>query len=308
MKLSDENRALLEKQQYGIVGEHSACKICSWTKKSLRGEGDCYKSKFYGIRSWLCCQMTPNLACCNACLFCWRDVSNFTNKDWDWKTDFPETIYKGCIEEQKRLLSGFGGLEKVDKEKLDQEPMHFALSLTGEATQYPKLKELIELIHKKGKTTFLVTNGQYPEALKDLEPTQFYVSIDAPNEELLKKIDRSAHQDSWQRLMKTLEILKTKKRSSLRITLIKDLNMVNPEQYAELIKKAEAKFVEVKAYMWVGSSQERLPMDAMPRHEEVVEFAQSIAEEAGYKIIDSQKQSRVVLLMKEDSEDRIMKF
>jgi tRNA wybutosine-synthesizing protein 1 len=310
MKLNPHVKALLEKQQYGIVGEHSACKICSWTKKSLRGEGECYKSKFYGIRSWLCCQMTPNLACCNSCIFCWRDVAVFTNKEWDWKTDSAEKIYKGCIEQQKRLLSGFGGLDITDKEKLKQteEPMHFAISLTGEPTQYPKLKELIDLIHKNGKTTFLVTNGQYPDALEELEPTQMYISVDAPTKELFMQIDKPLYSNAWQRLMKSLTILRKKQRGTLRITLIKGLNMLHPEQYAKLIKKSEAKFVEVKAYMWVGASQERLSIDHMPRHDEVMAFAQKIAKEAGYQVIDLHKQSRVALLMKEDFPERIMKF
>ncbi len=310
MKLTKEAKDLLEKQQYGLIGEHSACKICTWTKKSLRNEGECYKSKFYGIRSWLCCQMTPNLACCNRCVFCWRDVTSYTDKDWSWKTDDPEIIYEGCLKQQKKLLSGFGGYKNINMKKWKEsaEPMHFAISLSGEATQYPKLREFIELVHKKGKTTFLVTNGQYPDALKDLNPTQFYVSITAPNEELYNKIDRPLHKDAWQRLIKTLDILKNKKRATLRITLIKGMNDVYPEKYAELIKKANAKFVEVKAYMWVGSSQNRLKISNMPSHEEVVEFAKQIGKNCGYKIIDEQKPSRVVLLMKKDSKDRIMKF
>jgi len=36
-------RRLLEKQSYEFCGEHSAVKICEWTKKSLRGDGVCYK-------------------------------------------------------------------------------------------------------------------------------------------------------------------------------------------------------------------------------------------------------------------------
>ena len=67
-------------------------------------------------------------------------------------------------------------------------------------------------------------------------------------------------------------------------------------------------FVEVKAYMWVGMSRERLEQTNMPRHEEVKEFAQQIADFANYKLIDEHEPSRVVLLMKEDFEGRVMKF
>ena len=49
--LPEDTKAILEKQHYIIVGEHSAVQICGWTKKSLRDEDFCYKEKFYGIQS-----------------------------------------------------------------------------------------------------------------------------------------------------------------------------------------------------------------------------------------------------------------
>lgn len=45
---------LLKKQQYGVVGRHSAVKVCEWTKKSLVTGNSCYKQKFYGIQSHRC--------------------------------------------------------------------------------------------------------------------------------------------------------------------------------------------------------------------------------------------------------------
>ena len=47
--------------------------------------------------------------------------------------------------------------------------LFFAISLTGEPTLYPKLPELIKEIHSRGKTSFLVTNGQHPEVLQKLK-------------------------------------------------------------------------------------------------------------------------------------------
>jgi tRNA wybutosine-synthesizing protein 1 len=55
-------RDLLEKQQYRIVGNHSAVKICHWTKESIRERGFCYKQQFYGINAHRCLQMTPAVA------------------------------------------------------------------------------------------------------------------------------------------------------------------------------------------------------------------------------------------------------
>jgi len=54
----------MEKQQYRIVGDnkHSAVKVCGWTKKMLKGEGGCYKLKFYGIMSHQCLQMTTSMS------------------------------------------------------------------------------------------------------------------------------------------------------------------------------------------------------------------------------------------------------
>jgi tRNA wybutosine-synthesizing protein 1 len=177
---------------------------------------------------------------------------------------------------------------------------------------YPKLSRLIKLLHSNGKTTFVVSNGLLPEVLEKMEPpTQLYISLDAPTEKLFIKIDRSTVKDAWKKLNKSLDVLKKlkkKTRTALRITLVKGKNMANAKEWAELIKKAEPHFVEVKAYMWVGASRDRLAIENMPMHKEVSDFACKIANHAGYKYIDEQKESRVVLLMKEDSPQRIMKF
>ena len=46
----------------------------------------------------------------------------------------------------------------------------------------------------------------------------------------------------------------------------------------------------------------------MPLHTEVKAFAEEIMKYSEYKIIDEKADSRVVLLMKHDIPDRIMKF
>lgn len=310
--ISPELKTLLERQQYGIAGSHSVVKICTWTKKSLRDEGVCYKQSFYGIRCHRCCQMSPTLACNNSCVFCWRDhLAKLRAAAWKGETDEPKDIIKKCVEQQIKLISGFGGNKKVNLKKFVEakEPVHFAISLTGEPTLYPKLKELIEELHKQGKTTFLVTNGVFPEELEKQKPTQLYVSLDAPNKKLFEKIDKPMLKDSWERLMKTLDMLKKlKTRTVLRITAIKGLNMCNEEEYADIIKNAKPMFVEVKSYMFVGESRKRLKIENMPRHHEIMEFAKKIADLADYEIIDEREESRVALLMKKDRKDRIMKF
>ena len=202
-------KELLKKQHYEIAGknEHSAVQICRWTKKSLRDEGVCYKEKFYGIKSHLCCQMTPSLYCPNQCIHCWRAIEYTTGNKIPGKIDSPLEIIDSCINAQRKLLQGFNidkkskkkQLSKANQKKLreSQEPIQFAISLSGEPTIYPHIGELISELRKRGKTSFLVTNGLYPEKLKELLkkkqlPTQLYISINTPNKELYNKFHRSS--------------------------------------------------------------------------------------------------------------------
>ncbi len=316
VQISAKLKSLLEKQHYEVVGRHSAVEICGWTKKSLLDKGYCYKQKFYGIKSHRCCQMTPSVGFCNQrCIFCWRAIEETVGNKMDRDVDDPNEIIKGCLEAQRRKLSGFGGNPKLNKKKFKeaQDPMHFAISLAGEPTLYPKLPDLIKELHKQGKTTFLVTNGTNPAMLKRLirenaMPTQLYISLDAPNKELYKKIDMPVIKGGWERLQQSLALMKKFKRNVLRITAIKGLNMEHAEQYAALIKKYKPLFVEVKAYMWVGWSRKRLSIENMPLHSDIKRFSKEIAKYSGYKIIDEKKESRVCLLAEKDFKDRKLRF
>jgi tRNA wybutosine-synthesizing protein 1 len=314
-------KQLLEKQHYAVFG-HSGVQICMWTKKSLKNQGKCYKEQFYGIRCHLCCQMTPAIAWCDhSCIFCWRATEHTQGINMDKvKLQEPTEIIKGCVDSQQKLLSGFGGNDLVDikKYKEAQEPMHFAISLSGEPTLYPKLPGLIKELRNQNKTSFLVTNGQHPEMLETLEkedalPTQLYLSLEASNEEMYKRIDIPHLKDGWGRLNKTIKLLskfKDKTRTVLRMTMIKDYNLKQEAipEFAELIKIANPMFVELKAYMFVGFSQKRMVRENMPSFDEVKEFSLKLAKELNYQLVDEKKDSRVVLLMKEDTKDRIMKF
>ncbi len=306
----------LEKQGYRLSGEHSAVKVCLWTKKSLRDEGRCYKQKFYNINSHRCVQMTPTLPNCTLrCQWCWRDIEH-THPKWTGKTDSPKKIIQECIKAHVKYLQGFGGNKKTNKKKYEQaqKPLHFAISLAGEPTMYPKLPGLIKELHKQGISSFLVTNATNPEMLKKLKnnsPTQLYITLPAPNEKIFREMCSPLIKDAWKKILESLRImkeLKNRTRTTIRLTLAKNKNMIHPEEYARLIKIADPTFVEVKAYMHVGYSKKRMDLKDMPRHNEIKEFAEQIARHTGYKIIDEQKPSRVVLLMKKDRKDRKLKF
>ena len=302
-KLSEEQKALFIKQHYGLVGEHSAVKLCGWTKKSLHDEGVCYKEKFYGICCHRCMQCTPVVNWCTQnCEFCWRLGQYKNEKLTGWEN--PKEIVEKMIAAQRKLLTGFpGGKCNVKKWKEAQMPSQVAISLAGEPTIYPKLGELISEFHKRGMTTFLVTNGTLPEKLAKLKPlpTQLYVTVAAPDKETYLKLCKPSIPNGWEKLNKTLQLLpKLKTRKVIRLTLVHGMNLKEPEKYAKLIKRAKVHFVECKAYMAVGFSRARIGMEGMPSHEEIKEFSKKLAKELGWKVIDEQKESRVCLIAKED--------
>tara|TARA_Y100000034_G_C6899699_1_gene415637 strand:- start:931 stop:1917 length:987 start_codon:yes stop_codon:yes gene_type:complete len=325
MKLNNSIIKQLQKEGYRIVGNHSAVKICRWTKKSLRNEGVCYKEKFYGIKSHLCCQMTCTLLNCqNKCIHCWRDLEH-SCADEIKNPDSPKTIIEGCIKEQRKLLEGFKILpetkhktvSKVNMKKWQeaQLPMQFAISLTGEGTLYPKIGELISELRKEGKTSFLVTNGLYPEKINELEkkkqlPTQLYVSVNSPNKEICDKFHRSSEKNAWKKLNETLELiskLKGKTRTIIRLNLVKDLNMEERHinEYTRLIKKASPLFLELKGYMAVGHARKRLGYERMPTDKEMQDFTEKISKETDLKILDKHEFSRVFVLGKNKKDLKI---
>ena len=60
------------------------------------------------------------------------------------------------------------GVPGVKPERLAEgmQARHCALSLVGEPIMYPEINALIKLLHEKGISTFLVTNAQFPDAIR----------------------------------------------------------------------------------------------------------------------------------------------
>jgi len=312
-------KKILEKQGYRLVKDNSAIKICSWTKKSLIDEGSCYKQQFYGIQSHRCAQISCSLFNCqNKCIHCWRNLA-YTEEMDPKQVDNPQDIIKGCIQQQQKLLSGFKGNSKINLEKFKeaQEPTQFAISLTGEPTLYPKIGELVNELRNLGKSTFIVTNGLQPEVLEKMNkeknlPTQLYVSLNSPNQELYNPWHRSKTKNAWQVFNKTLEIFPSlKTRKVIRITLVKGKNnnmkSEHLKDYSNLIKKANPDFIELKGYMSVGFARNREDMgyDTMPTHQEIKKYAKEVAKSMGYKVLDEHEHSRVVLLGKDKDKMKI---
>jgi len=293
----------LEKQGYRLTGNHSSIKVCEWTKKSLRDEAICYKEKFYDTKCHLCVQMTPSVdVCTHRCLWCWRYIDH-TKPKWQGKIDDPKVMVEECIKANAKYLEGFGGSKKTNFKKYKErlKPQQFAISLTGEPCMYPKLPALILELKKKKINSFLVTNGTQPTMLKKLikaQPTQLYITLPAPDKTTYEKVCRPLIKNSWTKILKSLSLMSKFKRNVIRLTLVKDVNMIKPELYAKLIKKYQPRNVELKGYVHVGYSQKRLKKTNMPYHKEIKEFAKIICKQTNYKIIDEKLESKVVLLVR----------
>jgi tRNA wybutosine-synthesizing protein 1 len=299
----------LEKQQYRIVGDNGAVKLCHWMRQKLLFGRPCYKEEFYGISSHRCLQMTPDVNVCNhRCLFCWR-YHGMTGYEGTARLT-PEELLEGCLAEQRLLVSGFKGDVRCAPSLWDEArlPNQVAISLSGEPTLYPELDEFIALCKRRGMTTFLVTNGSVPRALENLNalPTQLYVTVAAPNKEIYERLCVPQFPKAWENLMETLRILPSLgTRTVIRHTLVKDWNLGWEDEYAKLDEIASPSLIEPKGYVFVGDSRTRMTWDNMPSHSSVREFAQRVADRLSLDILAEREDSRVAVVGKKGSKLRI---
>lgn len=126
---------------------------------------------------------------------------------------------------------------------------YFCLTLSlavGEPIMYPEINQLLGLLDAQGISTFVVTNAQFPNMIRDLNPcTQLYVSIDAATRDALKAVDRPLFPDFWERFLASIDSLRQKdlyQRTVFRMTLVKQWNMdmeAECERYANLIQRGQ---------------------------------------------------------------------
>ena len=157
------------------------------------------------------------------------------NRERSFRQSLPnDQAVQGCVREPCRCTGYVSlclGVPGVQQERLTEGliPVHCALSLVGEPIMYPQINTLIDTLHSRAISTFLVTNAQFPAAIRcgvilvvvpthpalprNLLPvTQLYVSVDASTEESLKKIDRPLFKDYWARFIDSLKALSQKVR------------------------------------------------------------------------------------------------
>jgi tRNA wybutosine-synthesizing protein 1 len=299
----------LENQGYHILGQRGAYKACQWQKKSLLHGDVCYKQRFYGIESHRCLQMTPVVdKCTQNCDFCWRVIPSDIDCAWD-QTHVsgddvlsPEELLDATLMANLRSLGGYNpDIEpRVTKRMYEEarDPKHVAISLAGEPTLYPFLSEFIEEIDRRRMTSFLVTNGTRPDVLAEITlPTQLYITLAAPSAEIQKKLLRPSIPKAWDLLNESQELLQSLNcRKVNRLTMVAERNMQDPRGFSRMILKGEPDFVEVKGYMFLGSSRGRLNRSNAPSHREIRAFSEKLAALTGYYLLDEQVESRVTLL------------
>jgi tRNA wybutosine-synthesizing protein 1 len=223
--------------------------------------------------------------------------------------DDPEVIVHSLLEERRKLIVGHYGKNNINQSKLDESlfPEHYAISLSGEPTMYPKLPQLIKYLYrlKATKSIFLVTNGQEPEMLYRLAdenalPTQIYLSTNASTKNMFFRINGPRHKDAWERWKKSLEFLsQAKTRTVLRFTLIRNFNNESKfyDDFSKIIETGQPHFVELKSYMHIGMSTNRLEQSNMLEMDEVRSFANGLVLRlSDYVIMDESIVSRIVVL------------
>lgn len=206
-------------------------------------------------------------------------------------------------------------------------PKHVAISYDGEPTMYRRIGELISEFRERKISTFVVTNGTFPERIRELNetgnlPTQLYVTLAAPNKETYLRVCSSAkpffpvNEDHWERLNQTLSMLATLNcRTVIRITSVRGVNMIEARSYRELVQKSNPNFLEIKGFSISGNApriSERLgetdlgPNDPTlmknalayaPTHEEIIKFAKDISNDFSlFPLVSQSELNRQVLM------------
>ena len=128
-------------------------------------------------------------------------------------------------------------------------------------------------------------------------PTQLYVTLAAPDESTYKVLCKPGIKDGWNRILRSQQTLRSlNTRTVNRLTMVANRNMHDVRAYSKLIDMGEPDFIEVKGYMFLGSSRGRLNKNNTPSHREIHAFSEDLATLTGYHVLDEQVESRVVLL------------
>jgi len=223
--------------------------------------------------------------------------------------DEPEVIIQNLLQERRKLIIGYLGNKKADTCKVHESllPEHYAISLSGEPTMYPKLPQLVKYLKtlENTKSIFLVTNGQEPEMLSRLSnenalPTQIYLSSNASNKKMFYRINRPRYTDAWERWHTSLQFLsEVSTRTVMRMTMIRGYNdsLQFLQEFANKIRIGNPHFIELKSYMHVGMSTNRLEASQMLEMEEIRRYANALCGLLPeFIFMDESEISRIIVL------------
>ncbi len=184
-------------------------------------------------------------------------------------------------------------------------PNHAAISLDGEPLLYPRISEFVHEFKKLNMTTFIVTNGTLPEKIGELDPlpSQLYITLPAPNEEIYKKTCRPMIKNGWKKINESLNLIESLAcRTLVRLTAVKDLNFKDQyiKEYIKIIEKANPNFFEIKGFTLQAKAlliKERLKSDKplqsyFPEYNYLEEIALKFEELSGFPLIYKNKASR----------------
>ena len=149
--------------------------------------------------------------------------TNPVGTEWKWKMDDAETIINGVMSNHYDMLKQFRGsviqphIFSQDLNALSLIQVCLALYLSASRrpassstvrchlwaspscssvgltrqisfkfiARYPEINKFLDMLHERRISSFLVTNAQFPDAIKDLTPVcQLYVSVDAASKVL----------------------------------------------------------------------------------------------------------------------------
>jgi wyosine [tRNA(Phe)-imidazoG37] synthetase (radical SAM superfamily) len=184
-------------------------------------------------------------------------------------------------------------------------PNHAAISLDGEPFLYPKLDGLVKEFRDRNMTSFIVTNGTLPERIENLNslPSQLYITLPAPNNDLYKKICRPMIKNGWEKILSSLGLVQSLTcRTVVRLTAVKNLNFAEKyvEDYVKIIEKVNPNFFEIKGFTLQASAlniKERLKSDKpiqyyFPTYEDLEALAIKFQEIGNFPLIYKNKASR----------------
>ncbi len=184
-------------------------------------------------------------------------------------------------------------------------PNHAAISLDGEPMLFPLISDFVKEFKDRNMTTFIVTNGTLPERIKSLSiyPSQLYITLPAPNEQIYKKVCRPMIKNGWDNIMDSMNLIESLScRTVVRLTAVRGLNIDDRyiDEYIKIVEKSNPNFFEIKGFTLQAKAlliKERLKSEKpiqefFPDYDYLEKIALKFEEIGNFPLIYKNKPSR----------------